>query len=92
MAHTKSAGAAHNARESESKRLGFKKTNGEIVAVGQIIVRQRGTKYLPGLNVKQAGDDTLFALKNGKVKYKLAKKIRFDGSPRYATVVSIIGQ
>jgi len=89
MAHTKSVGAAHNARESESKRLGIKKANGEVISVGQIIVRQRGTKYVPGLNVRRADDDTLFALKPGKVAYKPSKKIRFDGSRRYITVVSV---
>ena len=90
MAHTKSAGAAHNARESRSKRLGVKITNGQGVAPGQIIIRQRGTKYLPGLNVKRAGDDTLFSMKNGKVKFAQSKKIRFDGAPRYITVVSVV--
>jgi large subunit ribosomal protein L27 len=90
MAHTKSVGAAKNARESESKRLGIKKGNGEAVFVGQIIVRQRGTKYLPGLNVRRADDDTLYALKNGKVQFKAAKKINFDGNRRYITVVNIL--
>lgn len=90
MAHTKSAGAAHNARESESKRLGIKKSDGEPVMAGQIIVRQRGTKYLPGFNVKRAGDDTLLALKNGKVNFKDSKKTRFDGSRRYVKVVSVL--
>ena len=89
MAHTKSGGAAHNARESESKRLGVKKANGEAIMAGQIIIRQRGTKYLPGFNVKRAGDDTLLALKNGKVNFKQSKKIRFDGSRRYITVVNV---
>ncbi|MBI3046521.1 MAG: 50S ribosomal protein L27 [Candidatus Harrisonbacteria bacterium] len=90
MAHTKSVGAAKNNRESESKRLGIKKSDGQTVAPGQIIVRQRGTKYLPGLNVKLAGDDTILALKNGKVKFKSTKKTRFDGSRRYATVVNVL--
>jgi len=90
MAHTKSVGAAKNARESESKRLGLKKGNGQAVLVGQIIVRQRGTKYLPGLNVKQGGDDTIYALKNGKVKYLAKQKIRFDGSKRPVTVVNVL--
>ena len=90
MAHTKSAGAAKNNRESESKRLGVKKSNGQSISAGQIIIRQRGTKYLPGLNVRQGGDDTIYALKNGKVKFKATKKIRFDGSLRYATKVSVL--
>lgn len=90
MAHTKSVGAAHNARESRSKRLGVKKSDGQPVAIGQIIIRQRGTKYLPGTNVKLAGDDTIFAMKDGKVKYKASKKTRFDGSKRYVTVVNVV--
>lgn len=90
MAHTKSAGAAKNNRESESKRLGLKKGDGQAILVGQIIVRQRGTKYLPGLNVKQGGDDTIYALKSGKVKYRAKQKTRFDGSRRTATVVSVL--
>ncbi|MBI4991873.1 MAG: 50S ribosomal protein L27 [Candidatus Harrisonbacteria bacterium] len=90
MAHTKSVGAAKNNRESESKRLGIKRSDGQMVDTGQIIVRQRGTKYLPGLNVKLGGDDTIFAMKTGKVKFKSAKKTRFDGSQRYATVVNVL--
>ena len=90
MAHTKSAGAAKNNRESESKRLGLKKTDGEMVNAGQIIIRQRGSKYLAGMNVKKGGDDTLFAGKTGKVKFQSVKKIRFDRSVRYATEVRVI--
>lgn len=90
MAHTKSAGAAKNNRESRAKRLGVKKGDGQAVKVGQIIIRQRGTKYSPGFNVKIGGDDTIFALKNGKVKFKASKKTRFDGSRRYTTVVNVM--
>ena len=90
MAHTKSIGAAHNSRESRSKRLGLKKGDGQMVRIGQILVRQRGTKYLPGLNVKRSGDDTLFALKDGKVKFKSSKKICFDGSRRYTKIVNVL--
>lgn len=90
MAHTKSVGAAKNNRESESKRLGVKKSDGQAVAAGQIIIRQRGSKYLAGANVKQGGDDTIYSMKNGKVKYKATKKIRFDGSTRYVTQVSVL--
>ena len=89
MAHTKSVGAAHNSRESRSKRLGIKRNDGEMVYAGQILIRQRGTKYLPGINVKRAGDDTLFAMKDGKVRFKASKKIRFDGSRRYITVINV---
>ena len=90
MAHTKSGGAAHNARESASKRLGVKKSDGEMASVGQIIIRQRGSKYSLGENVKQGADDTIYAMKNGKVKFTSSKKIRFDGSRRKITVVSVL--
>ena len=90
MAHTKSAGAAHNKRESESKRLGIKRNDGEMVSPGQILIRQRGTKYIPGDNVKRGGDDTLFAMKNGKVKFRTSKKIRFDGSRRRIKIISVL--
>ncbi len=90
MAHTKSGGTTKNNRESESKRLGVKRADGEMVAPGQIIIRQRGTKYVPGFNVKQGGDDTIFAMKRGKVKFRSTKKERFDGSRRYITVVNVM--
>ena len=90
MATKKAGGSTRNGRDSHSKRLGVKKANGETVMTGQIIIRQRGTKYLPGFNVKRAGDDTLLALKNGKVNFKQSKKIRFDSSQRYVTVVNVL--
>ena len=67
MAHKKSGGSAKNGRDSHSKRLGVKRFGGQVVTAGSILVRQRGTKILPGLNVKRGGDDTLFALKDGVV-------------------------
>ncbi|MDE2001012.1 MAG: 50S ribosomal protein L27 [Patescibacteria group bacterium] len=90
MAHTKSVGAAHNNRESESKRLGVKKADGEMAMAGQILIRQRGSKYSLGTNVKQGADDTIYAMKNGKVKFTTSKKTRFDGSRRKITVVSVL--
>jgi large subunit ribosomal protein L27 len=90
MAHTKSGSTSKNLRESASKRLGVKKNHGQMVTAGEIIVRQRGTKYLPGLNVRRAGDDTLYAVKNGKVLFKQTKKTRFDGAKRYVTKISVI--
>ena len=78
MAHTKSGGSTKLGRESASKRLGVKIHDGETVHPGQIIIRQRGSKYLAGRNVKVAGDDTLLALKSGVVKFNTKKKIRFD--------------
>jgi large subunit ribosomal protein L27 len=67
MAHKKGAGSSKNGRESESKRLGLKVSGGEDVTAGNIIVRQRGTRYLPGKNVGIGKDHTLFALSDGKV-------------------------
>ena len=70
MAHKKGQGSSHNGRESESKRLGVKKADGQIVKAGNILIRQRGTKIYPGNNVGIGSDDTLFALIDGKVKFE----------------------
>jgi large subunit ribosomal protein L27 len=70
MAHKKGVGSSRNGRESHSKRLGVKKFGGEVVIAGNIIVRQRGTKHHPGLNVGLGKDHTLFALTDGKVAFK----------------------
>ena len=70
MAHKKGVGCTKNGRDSESKRLGVKRGDGQFVLAGNILVRQRGTKIYPGLNVKKGGDDTLFALVDGKVKFE----------------------
>ena len=69
MAHKKSGGSAKNGRDSVSKRLGVKRYGGQQVTAGTIIIRQRGTKVFPGLNVKRAGDDSLFALTDGTVSF-----------------------
>jgi len=69
MAHKKGQSTSNNGRDSNSKRLGVKKFGGESVVAGNIIMRQRGTKYHPGSNVGCGRDFTLFALKDGKVKF-----------------------
>jgi len=74
MAHKKGVGSTKNGRESESKRLGVKKADGQSVIAGNIIMRQRGTKIHPGLNVKKGSDDTLFAIADGKVKFEYFRK------------------
>lgn len=71
MAHKKAGGSSRNGRDSESKRLGVKKYGGEAVVAGNILIRQRGTKVHPGTNVGRGKDDTLFALSNGQVKFKV---------------------
>ena len=70
MAHKKGVGSSRNGRDSESKRLGVKRGDGQFVLVVNILVRQRGTKIHPGLNVGIGGDDTLFALVDGTVKFE----------------------
>jgi large subunit ribosomal protein L27 len=71
MAHKKAGGSSRNGRDSESKRLGVKRFGGETVSAGNILVRQRGTEFHPGVNVGMGRDHTLFALKNGKVKFEI---------------------
>ena len=70
MAHKKGQGSSHNGRESESKRLGVKRADGQFVLAGNILVRQRGTRVYPGVNVKKGSDDTLYAVVDGTVKFE----------------------
>ena len=70
MAHKKGQGSVKNGRDSESKRLGVKRADGQFVLAGNILIRQRGTKVHPGTNVGIGSDDTLFALVDGTVKFE----------------------
>jgi len=74
MAHKKGQGSTRNGRDSHSKRLGLKAGNQQFVTAGSILVRQRGTAYHPGENVKRGRDDTLFALVDGHVSFYKGKK------------------
>jgi len=76
MASKMGVGSSKNGRESESKRLGVKRADGQFVSAGSILVRQRGTKYHPGNNVGIGGDDTLFAKVDGTVKFERKDKTR----------------
>lgn len=76
MAHKKGMGSTKNGRDSNPKMLGVKAYGGEFVQAGSIIVRQRGTKFHPGLNVGRGGDDTLFATSNGTVRFARGKNDR----------------
>ena len=76
MAHKKGAGSSRNGRESESKRLGVKLFGGQVAKAGNIIVRQRGTRHYPGLNVGMGKDHTLFDLINGTIEFKKKKNNR----------------
>ncbi len=89
MAHTKSGGSTKLGRDSASKRLGVKVNHNEAVKAGEIILRQRGTRYLPGIHVRRAGDDTLYAAANGVVQFGTKNKLRFDGTRRRAVVVNV---
>jgi len=79
MATKKSGGSTKNNRDSQPKYLGTKLHDGETAGVGMIIVRQRGTRIVPGANVKVGKDHTLYASKAGTVKFKTVRKTRFDG-------------
>ena len=79
-------------RESMSQRLGIKLYDGQKVKIGMIIVRQRGTKYLLGRNVKKGSDDTIYAMKDGFVKFSQKTKRLYDGSSRVAKVVSVLSE
>jgi large subunit ribosomal protein L27 len=82
MAHKKSAGSAKNGRESRSKRLGVKRSGGQFVNAGSILVRQRGTPFKPGLNVGRGKDDTLFA--------KITGVVRFETKGKRGKFVSVV--
>jgi len=83
MASKKGVGSSKNGRESAAKRLGVKTGDGQYVSAGSILVRQRGTKYHPGVNVDIGGDDTLFALIDGNVKFE-----RYDKKRKQVSVYS----
>ena len=76
MASKKGVGSSKNGRDSESKRLGVKRADGQFVNAGTILVRQRGTKIHPGNNVGRGGDDTLFAMQSGVVRFERKDKTR----------------
>ena len=76
MAHKKGVGSSRNGRDSNSKRLGVKRFGGQKVISGNIIIRQRGTNVHPGQNVRKGGDDTLFAVADGRVVFSRHKKNR----------------
>lgn len=85
MAHKKGQGSTSNGRDSNANMLGVKCYGGEVVPAGSIIIRQRGTKVHPGLNVGKGGDDTLFAKTDGTVKF-----ITKAGKRKYVTIVPLV--
>ena len=89
MAKTKAAGTTKLGRDSQPKYLGVKLFEGQEVKPGMIIIRQRGTKFLPGKNVRRGEDDTLYSVKEGKIKFTTKRKRKFDKSQRVAKIVSV---
>ena len=90
MAHKKAGGSAKNLTDSNAKFLGVKLYAGEIAHPGDIIVRQRGTKMLPGKNVRLGKDHTLFAVGSGRVSFRSVRAKRFDGSASRKSAVDVI--
>lgn len=90
MAHKKAGGSTALGRESQSQRLGVKLYAGEPAKIGSIIVRQRGTHYRAGTNVKRASDDTLFSLARGVVKFSKRQVRKFTGKLEPATFVHVV--
>ncbi|MFZ3136254.1 MAG: 50S ribosomal protein L27 [Thermodesulfovibrionales bacterium] len=78
MAHKKGVGSSRNGRDSESQRLGVKRFGGQFVRAGNILVRQRGTKFHPGINVGKGSDDTLFAKIDGTVNFERKDRVRLQ--------------
>jgi large subunit ribosomal protein L27 len=89
MAKTKAAGATKLGRDSRPKYLGIKIFDGQEVKVGQVLVRQRGSRFYPGENVRKAGDDTLYSMKEGVVRFTTKKKIGFNNSQKKIKIVNV---
>jgi large subunit ribosomal protein L27 len=89
MAHTKAGGSTKLGRDSQSKRLGVKLFGDQAIKAGGIIVRQRGTKMVPGTGTGLGKDHTIYATKSGRVSFSSAKVVKFTGSSQRRTIVSV---
>lgn len=89
MAHRKAEGSTRNGRDSNPKYLGVKVNHGQNVEIGGIIVRQRGTKVLPGKNTDMGKDHTIYAIKTGKVNFSTKRKINFDNTYSVKKIVHV---
>lgn len=90
MSKTKAGGSTKNGRDSQSKRLGVKRSGGQAVQAGDIIIRQRGSKFIAGSHVGIGKDHTLFALKAGSVQFKTVRKEAFTGNKQRKSLVSVV--
>ncbi|MDQ5882961.1 MAG: large subunit ribosomal protein [Patescibacteria group bacterium] len=90
MAHTKAGGSTKLGRDSASKRLGLKVFDQQSVKAGNVLIRQRGTKWLNGLNTKVGSDDTIYSLIEGRVKFSVQRKKDFTGKIKKVSVINVI--
>lgn len=90
MSKTKAAGTSRLGRDSIGKRLGVKLFAGQTAKPGNIIIKQRGTKFLPGKNVRRGNDDSLYSAKEGIVQFRTTKKIKFNGQKKLVKIVDVI--
>ncbi|MCF6276589.1 MAG: 50S ribosomal protein L27 [Candidatus Magasanikbacteria bacterium] len=90
MAHKKAGGSTRLGRDSKAQYLGVKVGDGQTVTAGSVLIRQRGTKWHPGTNVRKGKDDTLFATIAGIVKFQKKNRRKFDGSLKFTTFVNIL--
>lgn len=92
MAHKKAQGSTSYGRDSQGQRLGVKLFAGEYAQAGSILVRQRGTSIRPGVNVRRGSDDTLFAIRPGLVKFRVSRRVQFNGALKRVKVVDVVPQ
>ena len=90
MSTTKSAGSTKLGRDSQPQYLGVKLYQGQKAQIGSIIIRQRGTKFIPGKNVRRGKDDTIYAVKTGTVKFRTTSKIGFNGKKKLFKTVDVV--
>lgn len=89
MAHTKASGTTKNVRDSQPKFLGVKLYDGQLAHPGSIIIRQRGTKFVAGLGTRRGTDDTIYAVKSGRVKFITKKTVKYDGNRKMSKIISV---
>lgn len=90
MAHTKATGTTKNLKDSRPKYLGVKLYGGQVTKPGSIIVRQRGTKFVPGIGTRIGSDDTIYAIKKGKVQFVSKKAVKYNGLRKLIKVINVI--
>ena len=92
MAHAKAGGSTKLGRDSAAKRLGVKRSDGQKVEAGNVLIRQRGTKFYPGLNTKRGADDTIYSLIDGVVRFRAKRKMNFAGKTRKISIINVLPQ